>query len=71
MRNRQLLQSDDFGTEDIMAYTQANKEEEDNDSIFSAGGAIMEALSQQNPGIKKQFGFKIEPVVVKGNKIIK
>jgi hypothetical protein len=87
-----LQQQDDLGDTDIMAYSAINAGGEDDDAIFSAGGAIMDALEQNQPGIKKEVlaqsakklgtqslaskggaskvNFKLQPVVVKGNKVV-
>ena len=93
-QHRQLLLQDDLGDTDIMAYSAMNAGGDDEDTIFSSGGAIMDALEQKAPGIKKdalsqekskqitklkssttvkgvsKINFKVEPVVVKGNKIV-
>ena len=47
------MQQDDMDGSDILAYSSlnANSNEED-DSVFQSGGAIMAALEQQNPKFK-------------------
>jgi hypothetical protein len=80
-------------TSDILNYSAVGTADDD-DNVFSSGGAIMEALEKQDPDMKnaieqeqvlskmkprqslvqqskKPVGFKIEPVVVKNNKIVK
>jgi hypothetical protein len=36
-----------------LAYSAVSTKSEDDDTIFSSGGAIMDALAEQNPGIKE------------------
>ena len=44
---------DDLDDSDIMAYSGINNEEgENDDSMFSSGGAIMDALAQNDPSFK-------------------
>ena len=81
-----LSQQDDVTPSDILAYSTLGTKTEDDDAIFESGGAIMEALEKVDPGItstvqketartkaiaSKPKSFKIEPVVVKNNKIVK
>lgn len=54
-QHRQLLQQDDLGDTDIMAYSAINAGGDDDDTVFSSGGAIMDALEQKAPGTKKEF----------------
>lgn len=40
---------------DILAYSAVGTKSEDDDTIFSSGGAILEALAEQNPGINESI----------------
>ena len=53
MTLQEFMQQDDLDGSDILAYSSlnANSNEED-DSAFKSGGAIMAALEQQNPKFK-------------------
>jgi len=45
------VKGDDLNDSDIMAYSAVNAGAEDGeDSIFSSGGAIMDALNKKDPG---------------------
>ena len=48
-----MSQQDDVSAQDILAYSNVETKSDDDDNVFSSGGAIMEALEQANPGIKK------------------
>lgn len=50
---RQMIKQQDDENNDILAYSAVNTKSEDDDTIFSSGGAILEALAEQNPGIKE------------------
>ena len=39
-----LSQQDDVSESDVLAYSALNTKTEDDDAVFSSGGAIMEAL---------------------------
>lgn len=39
---------------DTLAYSSLTADAKDDDTVLSSGGAIMEALAEQNPGVKKQ-----------------
>jgi hypothetical protein len=47
-----MSQQDDVSAQDILAYSNVETKSDEDDNIFSSGGAIMEALEQANPGIK-------------------
>lgn len=49
---RLRLQDQDEAS-DVLAYSQVNNKEDDDSIAFSSGGAIMEALAEQDPGYKK------------------
>ena len=51
-QHRQLLQQDDLGDTDIMAYSAMTAGADDETTVFSSGGAIMDALEQKAPVIK-------------------
>ena len=61
---------------DTLAYSSVLADNKEDETVLSSGGAIMEALAEQNTGVKKSKEFKlprikVEPVVVKNNKIVK
>ena len=60
-QHRQLLQQDDLGDTDIMAYSAMNAGGDDDDTVFSSGGAIMDALEQKAPGTKNKIIAESKP----------
>ena len=82
-----LRMQDSEDVNDVLTYasTRAKNEDDDDESVFSAGGAIMEALAEKDPAAKPavkktasaptngkelKLGFTVQPVVVKNNKIV-
>jgi hypothetical protein len=59
---RHLLsqQDDDSAATDMLAYSTLGTNTEDDDVAFSSGGAIMEALEKQNPGISEAVKLEQE-----------